>query len=226
VQHGLLAQRVGGVRRGGEPDDVGRPARVEGRGDQRVGHLAVQPGAALDGGRDRPDVGEIGEHRPAPQRVRPPQEGQRLAAVARAGEQPTGLREVDVEVEAVAVVAGLQPGGRRAEACPQPRDVGVQGLAGGVRRLRGPQRVHEVVDGHGAAFGEREQREHGPALGPWHLDGGAVDDQAQRPEHLHPRVRFAHFLPLPGTACRLSGRRQRTPEPCHHGSAALSRVHD
>src|SRR6185437_10448464 len=132
----------------------------------------------------------------------PLQEGQRLAAVARGGEQPPGLRDVEVEVEAVAVLAGLQPGSRRAEACAQPGDVGVQGLSGGVRRLGGPQRVHEVVDGDGAALGQREQREHGPALGPRHLDGGTVDDQAQRPEHLHPRVRFAHFLPLPCAGCR------------------------
>ena len=85
-QHGRLAQRVGGVRRGGEPDDVVRPARVDGRGDQRVGHLAVQPRAALDGGRDRRDVGEVGEHRPAPERVRlAAARAQRLAgSVARA----------------------------------------------------------------------------------------------------------------------------------------------
>ena len=86
---------VGGVRRGGEPDDVVRPARVDGRGDQRVGHLAVQPGAALDGGRDRRDVGEVGEHRPAPQPVRPLAGGAappRRCAPSRAADGPARRR--------------------------------------------------------------------------------------------------------------------------------------
>jgi hypothetical protein len=35
-----------------------------------------------------------------------------------------------------------------------------------------------VVNGHGAALGERQQREHRAALGSAHVDLHAVDDQA------------------------------------------------
>ena len=79
----------------------------------------------------------------------------------------------------------------------------MQGLPGGLRRLGGPQRVHEVVDGDGAALGERQQREHRPALGAAHLDRRAVDDQPQRPEHLHPQRPVRPFPPAPvTTGCR------------------------
>ena len=59
---------------------------------------------------------------------------------------------------------------RRVAATPKVRaeagHVGVQGLARRVRHLRRPQRVHEPVDGDRPSFGERQQREHGPPLGP------------------------------------------------------------
>ena len=79
------------------------------------------------------------------------------------------MRHVELgrsEIEAVAVLAGLQPRGAGPETGAQPRDVGVQRLTGRVRHLGRPQRVHEVRDGDGAAFGEREEREDGPPLGP------------------------------------------------------------
>ena len=224
-EHRRFAQRVVGVRGGGERDDVARPARVDGTGDQGVGHLAVQLRAARDRDRDRFDVGEVGEHRAAPQPVRLLQHGE---GVGRGGagrrEQGPRLREVELvggEVEPVAVVAGLQPARRRTEVRAQPGDVGVQGLPPGVRHLRRPQGVHQAVHADGPALGEREQREHRAALGPGHLDGRAVDDHPQRPEHLHAQRRppgpFRPFRPTPGDSMPVSATtahaRSTTPRP-------------
>ena len=142
-----FAQRVVGVRGGGERDDVACPARVDGAGDQGVGQLAVQLRGGGDRDRDRFDVGEVGQHRAAPQRVRLLEQASASAGAVRAvSEHGPRLREVELfggEVEPVTVVAGLQPARRRPEVRAQPGDVGVQGLPSGLRHLGRPQGVHQ-----------------------------------------------------------------------------------
>ena len=117
-----------------------RPSGAARRGDraadQGVGDVAVQLLQPDGRGGDRRDLGEVGEHRSAPQRV-----GLRSSAAAAAGscrrgrargEQRAGLRHVQVgsvERQPVAAVQGLQPCRRRAEVPAQPGHVAVQGLA-------------------------------------------------------------------------------------------------
>jgi hypothetical protein len=130
-EHGRLAQRVGGHRLGREPEHRARLPRRDGRSDQRVGDVAVQPRAALHRGCDRLDVGEVGEHGTPPQRVRLAQQGKPWRVRAGRREQRPGLREVQLagrQVEAVAVLPGLQPGRGRPELCPQPEQMRVQRL--------------------------------------------------------------------------------------------------
>ena len=207
-----LAQRVGGVGGGGERGDVGGPP---GRGrarDEGVGHLALQPRARLHGDGDRCDVGQVGQDRPPPQPVGLAEQRERVNAVPGGrGEQrpcPGQVETVRAEVEPVAAGPAHQPVGRGTEMPTQAGDVGVQGLPGRRRGGGGPQRVHEVVHGHGPALGERQQREHGAALRPGHLDDSAVDHQVQRAEDVHPHG-CVHVRIVPCAHRRVSPRTAR-----------------
>jgi hypothetical protein len=151
------------------------------------------------------------------------QQGERVRRVliARACQQRPRLCHVQLagsEVEPVAVVPRLQPGRRRSEVRAQPGDMGVQGLTPRLGDLGRPQRVQEVIDRDDPAPGEREQRQHSAPLGAGHVDRCAVDDQPQRPEHLHPhraghvsahRGKLARAAVSVGGLSRLSARRKR-----------------
>ena len=147
------------------------------------------------------------------------------------------VQVVGAEVEPVAVVPGLQPGGGAAEMRAQPKHVGVQGLSPRLRRLRRPQRVDQLVDGDGPALGERQQRKHRT---PFRARGRrpprrrrpAAAARAPRPGPVagRPRRHSAPPAPMPASvqqrdrrsccqrrmSARVSARVSAASEPCSH----------
>jgi hypothetical protein len=192
-QHGGLAQWVGGHCRGGGPQHgIGPPGRQR-RLDERIDHLPLQLGALLGGDRQLSDIAEIGQDRSPPQSVNPTQplvRGVRITLGLPAGRTQLGPRVGEVELllgecEAVAAGDGYQPLGAGCQLRAKPGDLRVQRLPPRLRYLGGPERVEQVLDGHRAPSGQREQRQQRASLGPANLDRSTVDDQAQRTQHVH-----------------------------------------
>ena len=203
-----LAQRVvrHGVRRRAERF-LGDPGGDQGAGEP-IGDVTPELVRGLRGPAQRRDVGEVGEGRPAPDAPGLAQQcgggsgiggGDLTGAVAQHADPPQ-VEPVIGEAQPVTAVVGGQTARPRSEVGAQPGDVAVHGGARGFRRVVRPEGVDHLVDGDGAALGQREQRQHGAALGSAHVDRPSVDAQPQRPEHVDPdgltSTRHQHPPPL------------------------------
>jgi hypothetical protein len=188
LAQGLLRGRRGRVRR----------HRAVARGEPGlqpvVADLEVQLPQADGLGRQRRDVGELGQ-RPAPPEAQRLGRGGGGGRRARpqlgraAGGQPPQPGRVDVvrlEPQRVSGAGALEAWRGVPEMPAQPGDVAVEGAVAGVRRVAGPEGVDEGVRRHHPAAGERQQGEDGTPAVARDVDRGAGHDEAQRAQHLHP----------------------------------------
>ena len=137
-QHGRLTQRVGRDGRRGQAQHVAGLAGRDRAADQGVDDLFVQLRPALGGGGERQHVGQIRQHRSAPEGVRLPQEGNgahgiAIGGSARFAEQAPRLRHVQLlgfEGQSIAVRARFQSAHRRSEVAPQAETRGSAGQRG------------------------------------------------------------------------------------------------
>ena len=170
------------------------------------------------GDRDRRDVGEVGEQRPPPERVRLPQRSDARRVRAGRREQRPRLRDVEVvgaEIQPVAVRAGLQPGGRRAELGPQPEHVRVQGL---------PRRLRSVRRARARRRGGRRSR-CGPPRTPAARGSPGAWARGPRPARRRPRAAAGRAAP-PAPALRPSSStsgRQHARSSCQCGVSGRER---
>jgi hypothetical protein len=107
-----------------------------------------------------------------------------------------GVHLVLAHVEGVASAVGDDRRAIAAQQRPQVRDVELEHLRRGRRRLLAPQALDQRVDRHRAAGSQGEHREHRPLLAGAELDGPVAEaklDRTQKPQiHREPTLRLVY----------------------------------
>ena len=157
----------------------------------------------VEPGRRRPKhvtVGDVGERLAAPQRERLAQQLRRFLGMAvferactvrREPLEPVQVERARIDTEQIPGIACLD--GALAECLAKLRDIALQDVGGGVRRVVAPDRVDQPVRGHHLSRVEEQDGEH-RALPGAQACRATVDHRLDRPEHpelrLHPGRRY------------------------------------
>jgi hypothetical protein len=170
-----LPQRVRVDVAGQLVDQLGVPAEREVRLDPGLPRTVAQLDEPAPGTGDQWGRRQVGEHRPAPQRERPPEHlrgvlgrprAQCRPALVRAGGEHHGVDVAVGDDEPVAGVDGQQRArAGLAECAADPQHVAVDLGERGARRPVAPQLEEQLVDGEYVAAADQQRGEQRPRLG-------------------------------------------------------------
>jgi hypothetical protein len=142
----------------------------------------------------RERLGELGVGRAAPQRQRLIQQRQRRrrrGRIARPDQQRTEalhVHRVPRQLQEVAGGPGDDHGRCRAERLAQPGGVGLQGVAGILRRPLAEQVVDQPLERDDAAAAQQQRGQQRPLPRPGHRDGPTGHPHLQRPQDAEIRL--------------------------------------